>query len=296
MKAALLLPFSAIVVAFSTLLHVIPLLALAILKFLIPIDGMRRLIGRALTTIAEQWITVNSALIDWLAPGDWQVSGGETLRYEGWYLVTSNHQSWVDIPVLQKVFNRRIPFLKFFLKQQLIYVPLLGLAWWALDFPFMRRYSRAELERDPSKRGKDREATRRACEKFAKLPVSVMNFVEGTRLTAAKQAGQGGEFRHLLKPKAGGLAFVVDAMGHTLKSLVDVTIVYPDGSPNMIDLLSGRLRRVIVHIEERTIPAELLSGDYENDAEFRQRFQAWVNGLWQQKDELIDRLKANALR
>lgn len=296
LRTALLLPLSTLVVSINTIVHVIPLFALALLKFAFPFDAVRRRLGLALTAIAENWIAVNSRLIDWLAPGDWQILGGESLRYEGWYLVACNHQSWVDIPVLQKVFNKRIPFLKFFLKQQLIWVPLLGLAWWALDFPFMRRYSQAQIAQDPSKRGKDRQATRRACEKFAKLPVSVMNFVEGTRRTEEKHASQSAAFRHLLKPKAGGIAFVVDAMGNVLQSLVDVTIVYPDGTPSMLTLLGGNMRRVIVHIQERAIPPQFVGGDYENDAEFRQHFQTWINDIWVEKDALIDRLKAGAMR
>ena len=72
--------------------------------------------------------------------------GGADLRVDGHYLVLANHQSWVDIPVLQRVFNRRIPLLRFFLKRQLFWVPVLGLAWWALDFPFMRRSTRAEIK------------------------------------------------------------------------------------------------------------------------------------------------------
>ncbi len=67
------------------------------------------------------------------------MQGVDSLHQRGWYLVSSNHQSWVDILVLQRIFHGRIPFLKFFLKQELIWVPVIGLAWWALDFPFMKR-------------------------------------------------------------------------------------------------------------------------------------------------------------
>jgi 1-acyl-sn-glycerol-3-phosphate acyltransferase len=169
--------------------------------------------------------------------------GFEALRDDGHYLVLANHQSWVDIVVLQTVLNRRIPFLRFFLKSELIWVPFLGLAWWALDFPFMKRYSRRTLARNPELAGKDIEATRRACEKFKGMPVSVMNFVEGTRFTAAKHGRQSPPYRHLLKPKAGGVAFVMDAMGSALHSVVDATIAYPAGIPTMLDLLSGASRR-----------------------------------------------------
>ena len=130
--------------------------------------GVGVLVGAAVPLIALRleaagvdatWIGVNSAMIRLFTRGhDWRIDGVEHLRRDGRYLVLANHQSWVDIVVLQDVFNRRIPFLKFFLKQQLIWVPVLGLAWWALDFPFMRRYTREELERHPEWRGRDVEA------------------------------------------------------------------------------------------------------------------------------------------
>jgi 1-acyl-sn-glycerol-3-phosphate acyltransferase len=245
-----------------------------------------------LILIAESWIAVNGFTFWLLTRIEWQVEGLEGLRYDGWYLVLSNHQSWVDIPVLQKTFNRRIPFLKFFLKQELIWVPLLGLAWWALEFPFMKRYSKEFLEKHPDMRGKDLETTRAACEKFRRVPVSVMNFVEGTRFNPAKREKQQSPFVHLLRPKAGGVAFVLNAMGDILQSIVDVTIVYPEGRPTFLDTLSGRLHKVRVFIRELPIPRDLLAGDYENDVAYRERCQGWVMELWGEKDAMIERLLA----
>ena len=281
------LPLALLLVALNVLAHSAVLLTFAVVKALVPIAGFRRLLSRALVAIAEQWIAVNGFLFAVLTRTRWIVSGAQTLKREGWYLVLSNHQSWVDIPVLQRTFNRRIPFLKFFLKQQLKWVPVLGLAWWALDFPFMQRYSKETLEQHPELRGKDKEATRIACERFRDLPVSVMNFVEGTRFTPEKHARQASPFAHLLRPRAGGVAFVLEALGGILQSIVDVTIVYADGPPTVIDLLAGRVREVRIHVRELPIPADLIHGDYENDEPFRARFQDWINGLWAEKDALI---------
>ncbi len=278
------LPSAFGLVVLNTLVHASLILLLALAKLLLPLAGARRRLSRALTWLAESWIAVNSAALRGFTRTRIEVEGAEGLRYAGWYLVVANHQSWVDIPVLQAAFNRRLPFFKFFLKQQLIWVPVLGLAWWALDFPFMRRYTRAQLERRPELRGRDREVTRAACQRFREVPVSVMNFVEGTRMTAAKHAAQQSPYRHLLKPRSGGIAFVMDAMGDVLQSLIDVTIVYPGGRPSVMDLFAGRVERVVVQVRERPLPRELLGGDYEGDAAFRERFQAWVNALWAEKD------------
>ena len=283
----LAIPFAFLAIAANTLLHALPLLALGLVKVLLPWEPARVRLSHVLVWLAESWIAVNSALIDRFTATRIHVEGVEGLRYAGWYLVLSNHQSWVDIPVLQYVFNRRVPFLKFFLKRQLIWVPVLGLAWWALDFPFMRRHSQAEIARRPELRGQDLAATRRACEQFKTLPVSVMNFVEGTRFTAAKHAAQNAPFSHLLKPKAGGVAFVLGAMGEVLQSVLDVDIVYPEGRPSLADFMSGRLRNVQVRVRELPVPQDLVGGDYEGDADYRARFQAWINALWQAKDARI---------
>lgn len=297
LPAFIRVPLGLFVLATNTVLHCSLLFAFALLKFLLPVHAIRTVLSRILILIAESWIAVNGFSFWLLTKIDWQVEGIQALRYEGWYLVLSNHQSWVDIPVLQKTFNKRIPFLKFFLKQQLIWVPLLGLAWWALDFPFMKRHAKEFLAKHPEFKGKDLETTRIACEKFRHVPVSVMNFVEGTRFSEPKRDQQRSPFVHLLRPKAGGVAFVLNAMGDILQSIVDVTIVYPDGRPTFIDMLSGRLRTVRVFVRELPIPHDLLGGDYENDPAYRERFQHWVSGLWSEKDAMIERLLAgrNAL-
>jgi 1-acyl-sn-glycerol-3-phosphate acyltransferase len=257
----------------------------ALLKLLLPLAAMRHLADRALNAIATTWISINNAWIDAVGNTHWDVQGADGLDPRGWYLVSSNHQSWVDILVLQKIFNRRIPMLKFFLKHELIWVPVIGLAWWALDFPFMQR-------RGGAASAADLERARRACEKFRVVPTSVINFLEGTRYTRAKHDAQGSPYTHLLKPKVGGIATALTTLGSQFHLMLDVTIVYPDGPPTFWTLLSGGLRRVIVRVTPREIPAELLAGDYAADPTFRSRMQAWINGLWVEKDALVGRLTA----
>jgi len=288
----LLTAFGALLLTTNTLIHVPPLLVVAVLKAILPLRAVRRVCDRLLMSIAASWISVNTATIRWFTNTRLVFDIDARLRPDGHYLVLANHQTWVDIPVLQAALNRRVPLLRFFLKSQLFWVPLLGLAWWALDFPFMKRYSRQQLEQRPELAGRDIAATRRACAKFMHIPVSVMNFVEGTRFTQAKHEQQVSPFANLLKPKAGGVAFVLDAMGQALHSILDVTIVYPDGRPTMADLFANRVREVRVNIREREIPAELLGGDYQNDPQFRERVQSWLNELWLEKDRLITQMRA----
>lgn len=270
------------------------LFCFALLKLVLPVKPIRVVIDHVLNAIAANWISCNSGWMRLTQKTCWDVAGTEGLQNQGWYLVNSNHQSWVDIFVLQHILNRKIPFLKFLIKQQLIYVPVMGLAWWALDFPFMRRYSRDYLEKHPEKRGKDLETTRKACQKFSLIPTSVMNFPEGTRFTTAKHAKQQSPFRHLLKPKAGGIALSLDTMGDKFRSILNVTIVYPDGAPGFWDFLCGRVKRIIVRMQSLPIPKQFIGADYENHDGSREAFQQWIYEVWLEKDRLIGELLAEA--
>lgn len=280
-------------ITLSTLLHFPFVVLLALLKLAIPWRPSRKLMTITLNVVAANWIAFNGLVLDLFHRMKLDVQGLEGLSPRDWYLVTCNHQSWADILIAQKVLLGKIPFLKFFLKQQLIWVPFMGIAWWALDFPFMKRYSKAEIERNPALRGKDLETTRKSCEKFRYTPVSIFNFMEGTRFTPEKHRKQQSEYRHLLKPKAGGAAFVLGAMGDELHTLLNLTIYYPyDRQPGFWDLLCGRIDEVAMVIEKRPIPREFANRDYMNDAEFRDHFQQWVADLWREKDALLDQLEA----
>ena len=260
----------------------------ALVKLAVRGGPVRAACDRLLNGLASAWVGVNNAWIAAVSPQAWDVELPAGLHRRGWYLVSPNHRSWVDIVVLQRVFHDQIPFLKFFLKKELIWVPVIGLAWWALDFPFMAR------GKGRGARQNDLKTTRQACEKFKRLPTTVINFLHGTRFTPAKHAPQGGSYRHLLEPKFGGIGVALATMGDVFEALLDVTLVYPDGTPTFWDLLCGRCTRVIVRVKPRPIPAELIGGDPLSDKALRQKLKAWVDEQWREKDELIDRLLADA--
>lgn len=275
---------AALTLGLSTFLLFCAMLPLALVKLAVPLLPVRRFTDRGLNGIATAWIAVNNGWMTAVGDTRWDVRGVDALNPRGWYLVASNHQSWVDILVLQKVFTRRIPLLKFFLKRELIWVPVIGLAWWALDFPFMHR-------RGGGSGRDDLERTRRACEKFKRVPTSVINFLEGTRFSAAKRDAQNAGFRHLLKPKVGGIAIALATLGERFDALLDVTIFYPGGPPTFWQLLSGRLRRVLVEVRQLPIPPQFTQGDYARDPGLRAQVQAWVNALWQDKDAQLAALQ-----
>lgn len=276
----------------NTVVCATPLIVLAVLKLLLPVKPVRRAITRWLTAIGEMWISFNSLIFGLSNRTTWDVRGIDNLRKDSWYLVVANHQTWVDILALQRVFNRKIPFLKFFIKQELIWFPVLGVAWWALDMPFMKRHSKSYLARHPEAKGKDLEATRRACEKYRDTPTTVINFVEGTRFTEEKRVARDSPYRHLLMPRAGGVALAISSMGEMFDAILDVTIVYPGGPVTFWQMLCGEFRHVIIDVQKRPVADWLVAGSYEHDRDFRKQFHQWLTILWEEKDRRIATLSA----
>ena len=268
----------------STLVIFSILIPIILIKVMLPFKPARVVIDFVLNGLASIWVAINGLWMAGVSRTRWHLKGFEGFNAKGWYLVSSNHQSWVDILVLQKVFNYRIPFLKFFIKQELIYVPIMGLVWWALDFPFMARKGGASA-------AKDLETARKACEKYRFIPTSVISFMEGTRFTPAKALAQKSSYKNLLKPKTGGVGVALDTMGELFDALLDVTIVYPHGVPTFIDLLTGQIDDVIVSVRQVPIPKHLLA-DEKGETPRRALLQTWVNEIWQAKDADIDQLMA----
>lgn len=284
--------FSFVSYTVNTFFWATPIFVLSVFK-LIPLKVTRKYISIALDFCASGWVSVNTGIQALFSNYKIHLSGDTNLSKKDWYLVLANHQSWTDILILQRVFNGQIPFLKFFLKRELIYVPVLGLAWWALDFPFMRRYKKEFLAKHPHLKGKDLETTKKACEIFKYKPVSVMNFIEGTRFTKAKHKRQESPYQGLLKPKSGGIGFVLTVMGEQLHKVVDVTIYYPNKIPTFYNFISGRLKNVYLHVNLHEITSDLL-GDYANDMEYKKRLHQWVNTMWLEKEQTLLRLQKQA--
>lgn len=289
---------SLLVLGAYTIALVLLLMVLTLGKLLTPPGRVQNLFNRGAARLVETWIALNNALFALNRGTRWDIEVPDGLDRKGCYLVASNHQSWVDILALQKAFNRKLPILRFFIKRELIWVPFLGAAWWALDFPFMRRPSREEIARNPKLKGKDLESARKACEKFRDRPVAMMSFAEGTRFSAAKSGQADGPYRNLLAPKIGGIGIVLYALGDRLQSLIDVTIAYPnpddpDYRPTFWQLVSGRVPKIVVRAREVAIPRNLLGRNFRTDREFRAELEAWIGRVWREKDELLGALKAS---
>lgn len=267
---------------------------LAIFKLIVPIKTFRRWITYSANRVMWLWATINGVILRATNDVEWDIKGVKGLSQDAWYLMFSNHRSWTDIVVLCYVFKDSIPMPKFFLKQQLLYVPFIGMACWALDMPFMRRYSREYLLRNPEKRGQDLHTTRRSCAKFKHIPTTVVNYVEGTRFTEPKHAKSKAGYQHLLQPKSGGIAYTLAAMGEQFDQIIDVTLAYPDNTEQPFkDMLMGRMKRIVVDVELLPIN-EQVSGDYFNDKKYKRQFQLWLGEVWQRKDAKLDSIYRSA--
>lgn len=271
----------------NTLFWLMPIIPVAIIKFSIPIKSVTGVCNVILNWLCTSWANTNKFNMSVLLDIKWEVEAPDDLSMDKWYLVIANHQSWADVMTLQYALNDVIPYFRFFLKKELMWVPLLNIAWWSLDYPFMTRYSKSFLEKNPHMKGKDLETTRKSCEKFKDTPVTIMNFVEGTRFSPDKHEKQNPPYKNLLRPSAGGIAFAISAMGEQLTSILDVTIAYPKGRREIWDFMCGRVPEVKINV--RTIEfTDDIKGDYFNDEEFKKRFQVWLNELWTEKDRILE--------
>ncbi|KTD16306.1 acyltransferase [Legionella jordanis] len=278
------------VLVFSTFLGFVPILLLGIMK-LFPNQRWRLFCTRMVDVVASCWNSANNAYINRTQRTRWEVKGLENLSRQNWYLIIANHQSWLDIVVLQRLFNRKIPVLKFFIKDQLKWVPLLGFAWWAMGCPFMKRYSKDYLAKKPHKKGKDLLATKKAIELFRQTPATVMSFIEGTRFSAHKKHQQQSPYSFLLKPKAGGISFVIGAMGQQFNSILDVTIIYSNANHSLWDFLCRRMDVIKVHIRQLPIPKQFIGNSLLENQDTQEEFRNWLNRSWEEKDHLIAHMK-----
>jgi 1-acyl-sn-glycerol-3-phosphate acyltransferase len=257
----------------------------------IPYKPLQRACSRYCVGVAVLWAASMQLIYRIFHPKQWQLDIRGKLDPKSSYLLVSNHQSWADILVLFDILHGRVPLPRFFLKQQLLYVPVVGLGCWAMDFPFMKRHSKEAIAANPALRNADLEATRRSCEIFRTEPVTLVNFLEGTRFTETKRLKNQSPYRHLLRPQSGGMSFALNAMGDQFAGLIDVTIAYRQTNKSLLwSWLCGDQDDLALRVDISLIPADLIHGVYEHDEEFRGRFQAWVNDLWARKDARLDRL------
>ncbi|MDP6376829.1 MAG: acetyltransferase [Pseudomonadales bacterium] len=270
----------------NTVWHCLILFVLALIR--IPLSGSARVRVEVWMDhwVIDPWVATNRWWFRFIKLCDVNVEWNDPLglNRDSWYIVVSNHQTWTDILLLQTTLRDAIPPVKFFTKQQLIWVPFIGVAMYILGFPYVRRISREQRMQNPALANVDRDNTLAACDGFRTHPTAALNFLEGTRFTREKHdRQQRPAYTHLLNPRLGGLGHVLQGLAEELHCLVDVTIVYPQGVPTFWEFLKGECPRVEIHIESRRLPEDILDEETQRDA-----LVPWVAAIWQEKDGRLD--------
>ncbi|WP_213610260.1 acetyltransferase [Pseudoalteromonas sp.] len=258
-------------------------LTLGLIKCVLPLP----IVSQLLHSAYKGWCKGNRLGL-WLGCNNIEVNISGEVNANSWYLLISNHISWLDIAVLSSL--DALPAPKFFLKDELKYVPFIGTGAWAMGMPFMKRVTKAQLAKNPNLKGLDVERTKRSCRHFRHHPTTIVNFVEGTRFTAQKHQHQQSPFQHLLRPKAGGTAFALEVLNDQFDAMLNTSLVY-SGKSNHIcrNVLKGELDSIYITIEVMPINEQMI-GSYQTDKVFRIEFQQYLNNLWAIKDKQLSAL------
>jgi 1-acyl-sn-glycerol-3-phosphate acyltransferase len=254
-----------------------PLIPLSLLKMIIPINRVQDTISSLMAWIYNLAVWCDDFLFLRIMGIKLAVEGIKEQYPKKFYIIIANHQSWNDIFILQHLFNWRTPVLKFLVKRELIYLPLVGLICWAYGYPFLKRRSLKGRTRNGSQRHGDVVVLEKALDRFIRYPATVINLVEGTRFSPAKARGQKSPYEYLLKPRAGGLTTMLDLLGNRVEVILDVTIIYDCEDPTFWNFLCGQCRRVFIKVKEHSPDEISPARDFETVA-------TWIDGIWKEKD------------
>jgi len=272
------------------LIWLIPILYPFLLLKLLPMSTTRLFADRILVMIGERWIQNNYLISVFMYGIKFDVEGLDhpEIAYNKSYLIVSNHQSWADIYVIQSVLNKKVPFIRFFIKSSLKWVPILGQAWVGLDFPFVRRSKKKDLIKNPDLARQDLENVKRVCRKFKDIPFCILNFVEGHRRTPERMRKliKKNPYRYLLRPHSGGISTVATELKDQLHGILDLTLIYPDDKSTFYDLMSGDVRAIKVvakFIPINEVPIET----NPNFSAMSKKMKRWIDGRWEEKDKIL---------
>ena len=259
-------------------------------RAIFPFKSLKIKLSKISNTIGEYTVYGLKIIMKIMHRDSMQVFDNNEFDKNQWYMAVSNHQSWADIFILLVAAHKRIPLLKFFMKKELAWIPFVFLANKTLNMPFVNRHSKKQLEKNPNLRFKDYENTLLACKRFQRSPSTIFSYTEGTRNNSTKHKAQNSPYKNLLIPKVGGIATALSAMPN-IDVLVDYSVVYKSDKRGAWAFLKGDMRDVKVSVKKYNIPEDLKNKNYSTDEEYRKNFKIWIEGIWEEKDKEIERLK-----
>ena len=257
---------SSLVVILNLGFWMFPLIGIAVIRSLIGgfepfYNACTRLIELCYKTAAA----INSAWMVHVVGINFNVDG--TLPDQPTQVIVANHQTWFDIPILQHVVTGQGPVLKFLIKRQLVWLPIVGWICYALNFPRMNRGSDGRAHRQ------DLDAIKKASSTMHKERGALLIFAEGTRFTEEKHRNQNSPYKKLLIPRPGGLKVALSTMPPDTP-VVDITINYKGGETNFWKCLHGANRDIDIYIEKHNA-AEIIDA------------RSWLRDRWEQKDKSL---------
>ena len=259
-------------------------------RAIFPFKSLKIKLSKISNTIGEYTVYGLKIIMKIMHRDAMQVFDNNEFDKNQWYMAVSNHQSWADIFILLVAAHKRIPLLKFFMKKELAWIPFVFLANKTLNMPFVNRHSKKQLEKNPNLRFKDYENTLMACKRFQRSPSTIFSYAEGTRNNSTKHQAQNSPYKNLLIPRVGGIATALSAMPN-IDVLVDYSVVYKSNKRGAWAFLKGDMRDVKVSVKKYNIPEGLKNKNYSTDEEYRKNFKIWIEGIWEEKDKEIERLK-----
>ncbi len=259
-------------------------------RAIFPFKSLKIKLSKISNTIGEYTVYGLKIIMKIMHRDSMQVFDNNEFDKNQWYMAVSNHQSWADIFILLVAAHKRIPLLKFFMKKELAWIPFVFLANKTLNMPFVNRHSKKQLEKNPNLRFKDYENTLLACKRFLRSPSTIFSYAEGTRNNSIKHKAQNSPYKNLLIPRVGGIATALSAMPN-IDVLVDYSVVYKSDKRGAWAFLKGDMRDVKVSVKKYNIPEDLKNKNYSKDEEYRKNFKIWIEGIWEEKDKEIERLK-----
>lgn len=280
------------IIGIVSIIYIIFILSLGVLLLsiisiprIVPIEAIRKITTATSNQIGNALVWFLKVTLGFIHRPKWQIEYPENISMKKWYLGMSNHSSWADIFILLFVSNYKIPLLKFFIKKELRWIPIIYLIHKTIDMPFLNRHSPTKIQNNPALRTHDFENAKIAAQKFTRYPTTAFSFAEGTRFTNEKRALHSSLFENLLKPKIGALVTALSGMP-MVEELIDFTIIYKTSKRSAWDFACGEMKDVKIIVKCYEIPKSILSIDNDS-AVFRTEFRKFIDRIWREKQTLI---------
>lgn len=265
-------------------------LTLINLPRIIPSKPLKKILGAISNRTGSKMVGLITGTLQLLHNLKWEFDIPDHLDTETWYIAMSNHQSWADIFILLAAGHKKMPLLKFFMKKELQWIPIIYLVHKTIDMPFLNRHSQKQIQDNPELKKLDYENAQKAAKRFSRNPATAFSFAEGTRWTSDKHLAQNSPYPNFLKPKVGALAIALSGMPQ-VKELVDFTVVYSSTKRSTWNFLCGEMSQAKVEARSYQIPLSLKNKTFEQENEYREEFKNFIEEIWIKKQKRYSELE-----